>query len=541
MIKYKEKTKRKMKFHTTINSYLIYLMAFAFILGNTALSMASDEVETMTLSISTDDYVEEETETLIDPENITREIIEEEEEEGPSEEEQQIVAEQDEFLKRIRNELNFSKADYRQMLNSISDTKSKLQELTEERLSLSEQIVNLNSQINSTTENLFDVIKDIIHKENTIALIYEQIDIREVALNYQKKLLKDYINIMYKEENNYFDIADDGSIDAIRLLLSDGSVGENLRQLDYLELLNEAVQQMLARLQQLSKELEGYKIEIELETEDLEVLKSELYVQKSQLEFEKESKDKLLDLTLGKEEIYIQLLDQTTKEQEELLGEIQSLASTLTFIEVKMAEQGLDFNIDEYTSLLDQKTRSIFNFHIDNLGFNTGDFAWPIAPDRGISAHFRDPSYVGVFGVQHHAVDIPAYQGSPTRAAADGIVYIAKDNGYGYSYIIIAHSGGLMSVYGHMSNILVEAGQLISQGSIIGLSGGMPGTKGAGYMTTGPHLHFEIHKNGVYVDPLQYLPLNILTADQIDRLPDKYYDDWLLDIQANMKIPVGKE
>ncbi len=527
-----------MKFHKTINIYLIYLTAFALILGNTALSMASSEVETMSLSFESEGYVEEEVE--IDLENILRKI-EEEEEEELSKEDLNKLDEQDDFLDRIRSELNYSKSDYRQMLNNISDTKSKLQELTEEKLTLNEQVFNLDLQITTTTKELFAVIKQIIQKENEVALIYEQIDIREVALNYQKELLKDYINIMYKEENNYFDIADDGSIDALRLLLADGSIGENLRQLDYLELLNEAGQQMVERLKQLSKELEGYKIKIEHEKEDLEELKLELFNQKSQLEFQKESKAKLLEITLGQEEIYIQLLEQTTEEQEELLSEIKSLSSTLTFIEEQISEQGLDFDVDEYTSLLDEKTRSIFKFHIDNLGLKTGDFAWPAAPDRGISAHFHDPSYVGVFGVQHQAIDIPVYQGSPIRAAADGIVYIAKDNGYGYSYIIIAHSGGLMSVYGHMSSILVEAGQLISQGSIIGLSGGMPGTKGAGYMTTGPHLHFEIHHNGVYVDPLKYLPLHILSTDQIERLPDKYYDYWLRDIQANIKIPVGKD
>ncbi len=68
-----------MKFHKTINIYLIYLTAFALILGNTALSMASSEVETMSLSFESEGYVEEEVE--IDLENILRKIEEEEEEE----------------------------------------------------------------------------------------------------------------------------------------------------------------------------------------------------------------------------------------------------------------------------------------------------------------------------------------------------------------------------------------------------------------------------------------------------------------------------
>ena len=60
--------------------------------------------------------------------------------------------------------------------------------------------------------------------------------------------------------------------------------------------------------------------------------------------------------------------------------------------------------------------------------------------------------YVGVFGVQHNAIDIPQYQGTPVRAVADGVVYVARDNGYGAA-IILSHAGGFMTVYGHVSSI----------------------------------------------------------------------------------------
>ena len=140
-----------MKFYKAINIYLIYLTVFALILGNAALSLAHGSVNIQKLSISNETNIN--SSNLNSPENILREIVED----GPSEEEKQIMAEQDEFLQRIENELNFSKADYRQILNNISDTKTKLKEITDEKLSLSEQIINLNNLINVTTESLFSV------------------------------------------------------------------------------------------------------------------------------------------------------------------------------------------------------------------------------------------------------------------------------------------------------------------------------------------------------------------------------------------------
>lgn len=130
---------------------------------------------------------------------------------------------------------------------------------------------------------------------------------------------------------------------------------------------------------------------------------------------------------------------------------------------------------------------------------------WPVEPALGISAHFEDDAYEERFGIPHHAIDIPVAQGSVVAAAADGTVVKVSDNGMGFSSLVIRHKGGFATMYGHVSSFLVEEGDTVEAGDAVALSGGRPGTKGAGRMTTGSHLHLELLKDGVQVDPLKYL------------------------------------
>ncbi|HCI03544.1 MAG: M23 family metallopeptidase [Candidatus Peribacteraceae bacterium] len=123
-----------------------------------------------------------------------------------------------------------------------------------------------------------------------------------------------------------------------------------------------------------------------------------------------------------------------------------------------------------------------------------------------ITANFMEPSYVQVFGIPHRGMDIAIAQGSPIVASADGVVFLARDGGQrGYSYVLIGHRGGYATLYGHLSSISVSTGQDIRAGQVIGLSGGRPGSYGAGPTTTGPHLHFEVIKGGVHVNPKSVL------------------------------------
>ena len=144
-------------------------------------------------------------------------------------------------------------------------------------------------------------------------------------------------------------------------------------------------------------------------------------------------------------------------------------------------------------------------------------FTWPVFPSK-ITAYFEDPTYPKRWGV-HKAIDIRAKQFTEIRAPANAYVFQTKDNGMGYSYIILAHKNQLITVYGHVSEILVKAGTVVKQGDVIGLTGGTPGTKGAGWQTTGPHLHFEVWHRGEQVDPLDWLPVHELP---IEYIPDRY-------------------
>ena len=96
----------------------------------------------------------------------------------------------------------------------------------------------------------------------------------------------------------------------------------------------------------------------------------------------------------------------------------------------------------------------------------------------------------------HYGVDFGAPTGTPVRAVADGLVVSAGRNGGHGNYVKLDHEGPYHTSYSHLSRILVKKGQRVRQGQLVG-------KVGATGLATGPHLHYQMWKNGSYVDPMK--------------------------------------
>lgn len=123
--------------------------------------------------------------------------------------------------------------------------------------------------------------------------------------------------------------------------------------------------------------------------------------------------------------------------------------------------------------------------------------------------HRIDPVYKTV--KFHAGLDFTAPQGTPIYASANGVVRIAAHLGTGYgNHVVINHGYGYETLYGHMFRIKAKAGQRVKRGEIIGYVGSTG-------KSTGPHCHYEVHKNGRPLDPV-YFFYNDLTPEQFDRI-----------------------
>lgn len=114
----------------------------------------------------------------------------------------------------------------------------------------------------------------------------------------------------------------------------------------------------------------------------------------------------------------------------------------------------------------------------------------------------------------HYGLDFTAPQGSPIYATADGTVTTAGNTGNGYGiHVIINHGYGYETLYGHMVRVKARVGQQVKRGEVIGWVGSTG-------KSTGPHCHYEVHKNGNKMDPV-YFFYNDLSPEQFDLLLKK--------------------
>ena len=137
----------------------------------------------------------------------------------------------------------------------------------------------------------------------------------------------------------------------------------------------------------------------------------------------------------------------------------------------------------------------------------SGSFLWPVASYVYVSSRFglRVHPITGE-KKSHTGIDIASNQGTAVYASDGGTVTLAGWNGGYGNCIMIDHGNGYVTLYGHLSSISVSVGQTVSQGATIGAVGSTGNS-------TGPHLHFEVLKNGTRIDPEQFFSGLTISAD----------------------------
>jgi murein DD-endopeptidase MepM/ murein hydrolase activator NlpD len=147
----------------------------------------------------------------------------------------------------------------------------------------------------------------------------------------------------------------------------------------------------------------------------------------------------------------------------------------------------------------------------DGAGRQVSTMAWPVAAPitSGFGVRFHPILHFARF---HRGIDFGAHYGAPIVAAADGqVVRAGWAGGYGQQ-VRLAHGGGMGTSYSHMSRIVAAPGSFVRQGQLIGYVG-------SSGLSTGPHLHYEVYRGGVAVNPLgvRFASQATLDGPELDR------------------------
>ncbi len=372
-------------------------------------------------------------------------------------------------IKELNSAIDAKKKELDKIKSQQAAYRKEVEKKQAEAASLKNQLSIVDNRMASAQLNLDQVKVDIETTNLEIQRTNLEISESDKSINENKERLSSAIKLLSQE----------GDRSQLEILLLNSYLTEYISQVKYLEDINGKISGGLNELKEAKVSLVDSKTKLDGNKEKLRTLRQQLEQEQVSLASEKDTKIYILDQTQSSEVEYQKLLQSAKREQDSAASDIFSLEKS---VRDRINKQGPG-----------TKTQLKYD-----------GFIWPV-PSRRVTALFHDPTYPFNYLFLHPAIDIGTPQGTPIKAAASGYVGRAKDGGMGYSYIMLVHADGLATVYGHVSRMYVKEDDFVQQGQIIAASGAMPGTPGAGPLTTGPHLHLEVRFNGVPVNPLDYM------------------------------------
>ena len=362
---------------------------------------------------------------------------------------------------------------------SVSELQDKKEDLENQQQEVQEQKDAVSAERESVMEEVIDLTAQIAEYEAEIEELNNEIDTLEISIEEKQEEIKKLEEETKQKQdlliNRLVAMYEAGQTTYLDVLLASEDITTLISSYYRIEEIAEADQAVIDSIKEKQEQTETAKQELEKEKNEVDEAKQEV-----------EQKNESL---------------QTARQER------QAKADSL-----EEQEDELQAQIDEFEAAIedaqDEIEAAVASANSSGGGYSgsfEGMFSWPISSTSAnyniITSIFgyRDAPTAGASS-NHGAIDI-AVRYTPVYAAADGKVIIARYlSGYG-NYVMIDHGDGYYTGYGHLNSFNVSAGETVSRGQQIAVSGNTG-------ISTGPHLHYEVYiggtANSYRVDPLQY-------------------------------------
>lgn len=350
------------------------------------------------------------------------------------------------------NDLKNKQKDVNQQ---IQNKKGEIKKIQNQAKDVSSEIQELDKEVDKANTELVTIDKKIEVLQEDIVKSGIELKNAEKKIDEKQDVFNKRLKVMYRNGNAGY----------LEVLLSSSSIKDFLARKDMVQAIAKQDTELITYMEEQREIINTKKIQLETQKKEVEISKNKL---------ESRRRD----------------LAKATRAKQDLMGRL------------KENHDSLEKEYDSLNDFAKSIESEIFKLQVNSGPYSGGKMSWPVPGHSRISSPFGYRIHPILNKKKlHTGIDIPAPTGTNIVAGSDGeVVHAGNLGGYG-KVVMIDHGGGILTLYAHNSRIVTSVGTKVKRGDVVSKAGSTG-------MSTGPHLHFEVRKNGKYQDPMPWLKGN---------------------------------
>ncbi len=371
----------------------------------------------------------------------------------------------------LKNQLNALKEDKKKLDKEISALESQLKGNLSEMEDIVEQKNTIDQQVFMLHEKVDNINEQMVAYTNLIADKQEELDEAQARLNDLNEKNRERIRIMEEQ----------GKLTYWSVIFKASSFSDFLDRINIMREIAKADERRIQEMGIAAKEVDEAKKALEEELEALAENKKQLEASQLEMEKKREEADRLLADLVAIGEDYEKLLDEAEAAASKLKGQISDKQDAYDAAKREEQQAASSGSNNDYVA---SSAKWLVPCKYKRF---TSPYGWRIHP---------------VYNTRkfHYGVDLAHNSGTEIIASRGGKVTVAKYSTSAGYYVEIDHGDGFSSQYMHLTHYIVNKGDTVKAGQVIGYMGSTG-------VSTGPHLHFSILYKGGHVNPAKYIDI----------------------------------